>query len=209
MFQTSFPSIIRSSKPHIQRQVFVRLMLLPVAGLTRLAAGSSNGLTNTWHCMCCLSSWWWTEKPSKYVERLTEINKLRNVASYWLYSAKKFLFFWFHEAHLLPNRFQLSFTDYCISIEHSSRGTADKLAVTWSVAWIMHKGTDKFGIFEGLMTGVQRRELQPSLHTLSTRWRWIFSLGALLLYFRARDPCIRSVCGLVGPRVRLHVLRYT
>ena len=37
MFQTVFPSIIRSSKLHIQRQVF---------------AGSSIGLTNTWRCMC-------------------------------------------------------------------------------------------------------------------------------------------------------------
>ena len=44
-----FPSIIRSSKLHIQRHVFVRPLLLPAAsvGGTRLAAGSSNGLTNT------------------------------------------------------------------------------------------------------------------------------------------------------------------
>jgi len=52
MFQTSFPSIIRSSKLHIQRQVFVRPLLLPAASLAGLAAGSSNGLTNTWRCMC-------------------------------------------------------------------------------------------------------------------------------------------------------------
>jgi len=31
MFQTGFPSIIRSSKLHIQRQVFVRPLLLPAA----------------------------------------------------------------------------------------------------------------------------------------------------------------------------------
>ena len=47
MFQTVFPSIIRSSKLHIQRQVFVRPLLLPAASLVRLAAGSSIGLTNT------------------------------------------------------------------------------------------------------------------------------------------------------------------
>jgi len=47
-FQTGFPSIIRSSKLHIQRQVFVRPVLLPAASLARLAAGSSTGLTNTW-----------------------------------------------------------------------------------------------------------------------------------------------------------------
>jgi len=43
MFQTVFLSIIRSSKLHIQRQVFVRPLLLPAASLARLAAGSSNG----------------------------------------------------------------------------------------------------------------------------------------------------------------------
>jgi hypothetical protein len=41
MFQTVFPSIISSSKLHIQRQVFVRPLLLPAASLARLAAGSS------------------------------------------------------------------------------------------------------------------------------------------------------------------------
>ena len=35
MFQTVFPSIIRSSKLHIQRQVFVRPLLLPAASLVR------------------------------------------------------------------------------------------------------------------------------------------------------------------------------
>jgi len=31
----------------MQRQVFVRPILLPAASLARLAAGSSNGMTNT------------------------------------------------------------------------------------------------------------------------------------------------------------------
>jgi len=35
MFQTVFPSIIRSSKLHIQLQVFVRPILLPAASLAR------------------------------------------------------------------------------------------------------------------------------------------------------------------------------
>ena len=52
MFQTGFSSIIRSSKLHIQCQVFVRPILPPAASLARLAAGSSIGLTNTWRCMC-------------------------------------------------------------------------------------------------------------------------------------------------------------
>jgi len=45
MFQTGFPSIIGSSKLHIQRQVFVRPLLLPAASLAGLTADSSIGLT--------------------------------------------------------------------------------------------------------------------------------------------------------------------
>jgi len=33
-----------------------------------------------------LSSWWWTKNRLKHVERLTQINNSRNVASCWLYS---------------------------------------------------------------------------------------------------------------------------
>ena len=62
-----FPSIIMSSKLHIQPQVFVRPKHDAVCAV--------------------LSSWWWSEKTaSKHVQRLTEINKLRNVASCWMYS---------------------------------------------------------------------------------------------------------------------------
>ena len=46
-FRRVFPSIISSSKLHIQRQVFVRPLLLPAASLARPATVSSNGLTNT------------------------------------------------------------------------------------------------------------------------------------------------------------------
>jgi len=42
MFRAGFPSIISSSKLHIQSQVFVRPLLLPAASLARLTAGSSN-----------------------------------------------------------------------------------------------------------------------------------------------------------------------
>ena len=41
-FRWFFPPIIRSTKLHIQRQVYVRPLLLPAA---RIAAGSSDGLT--------------------------------------------------------------------------------------------------------------------------------------------------------------------
>ena len=75
MFQTVFPSIIRSSKLHIQRQVFVR----PI-----LHYWSDKYLT--------LYVQFWApdggrKNRLKHVERLTEINKLWNVASCWLYSA--------------------------------------------------------------------------------------------------------------------------
>ena len=43
-FRRGFPSIIRRSKLHIQRQVFVRPIVLPAA--------SSNGLTNVLRCVC-------------------------------------------------------------------------------------------------------------------------------------------------------------
>jgi len=84
MFQTDFPSVISSSKLHIQCQVAVRPIVLPTASLARLAAGSSIGLT--------LYVQFWAADDGrktrlKHIERLTEISKLRNVAACWLYSA--------------------------------------------------------------------------------------------------------------------------
>jgi len=82
MFQTVFPSIIRSSKLHIQRQAFVRLLLLPAASLASLATGSSNSL---------YVQFWAPDDGRKtrlkHVERLTEKNKLKNISSSSLYSA--------------------------------------------------------------------------------------------------------------------------
>jgi len=80
MFQRGFPSIIGSSKLHIQRQVFVRLLLLPAASLARLAAGSSNGL----YVQFCAPDDG-RKNRLKHVERLTEINKLWSIDSCWLY----------------------------------------------------------------------------------------------------------------------------
>ena len=81
-FRQFFPSIIRSSKLHIQLQIFVRPIPLPAASLARLAAGSGIGLT--------LYVQFWAPDVGrkthlKHVERHTEINKLRNMASCWLY----------------------------------------------------------------------------------------------------------------------------
>jgi len=65
MFQTVFPSIIRSSKLHIQRQVFVRPLLLPAASLD----GQQQVAVLVWQIpntvRAVLSSWWWTENPSE------------------------------------------------------------------------------------------------------------------------------------------------
>jgi len=46
MFQTALPSVIWRPKLHIQRQVFVRKIMVPAAILVRLGAGTSIGLTN-------------------------------------------------------------------------------------------------------------------------------------------------------------------
>jgi len=52
-----------------------------------LAAGSSNDQTNACRCMCSFELLMTDGKNRlKHVERLTEINKLRKVASCWLYS---------------------------------------------------------------------------------------------------------------------------
>ena len=89
-FRWFFPSIIRSSKLRIQCQVFVRPLLLLAASLARLAAGSSNGLINTWCCMYSFELLIMDGKNClKHVEHLTEINELRKDASCWLYSENK------------------------------------------------------------------------------------------------------------------------
>ena len=65
-FQTVLPSIIISSKLHTELQVFVRQILT-----------------------LCVQFWAYDGRKNrlKHVERPTEINKLWNVASCWLYSA--------------------------------------------------------------------------------------------------------------------------
>ena len=72
MFQTVFSPIIRSPKLHIQRQAFVRPLLLTAASLARLAAGGSNGLT-LYVQFCAPDDV--RKTRLKHVQRLTEINK--------------------------------------------------------------------------------------------------------------------------------------
>jgi hypothetical protein len=62
MFRTVFPSIIRSSRLHIQQQVYVKQLLL----LCAVAVFS------------VLSSWWWRKDRPKHVQCFTRINNLRN-----------------------------------------------------------------------------------------------------------------------------------
>jgi len=86
MIQPVFPSIIRSSKLHIQRQVFVRLLLLTAASLAgmELQYWSDKHLTLYVQFSAPDDG---RKNRLKHAEHLTGINKLRNVASCWLYSA--------------------------------------------------------------------------------------------------------------------------
>jgi len=106
MFQMVFPSIIRSSKLHIQCQTFVSPIVLPAVSLARLAAGSSIGLTNAWLCICSFELLMIRKNRLKHVERLTEINKLWNFASCWLYTANILL----RNSKLRANRYKDSHT---------------------------------------------------------------------------------------------------
>jgi len=67
---------------YLQHLVFVRPLLLPAA----IAAGSSNGLTNTRCCRySCLRSWRWAMVPPETCRAVFRWNKLCNVASCWIY----------------------------------------------------------------------------------------------------------------------------
>jgi len=90
MFQTVFASInwIYSIR-YLSDQYCYLLLTWPWCSIpSRLAAGSSIGLTNTWCCMCSFELLMMDGKNRlKHIQRLREINKLWNVASCWSYSA--------------------------------------------------------------------------------------------------------------------------
>jgi len=69
MFQTVFPSHHQELKT------------------AHTASGVCQTVTATWRCMCSFELLMMDEKTVKHVQRLTEINKLWNVASCWLYFA--------------------------------------------------------------------------------------------------------------------------
>jgi len=67
---------------YLQHLVFVTPLLLPTA----IAAGSSNGVTNTRCCRySCLRSSWWVMVPPETCRAVSKYNKLCNVASCWIY----------------------------------------------------------------------------------------------------------------------------
>jgi len=68
---------------YLQHLLFVTIpLLLPAA----IAAGSSNGVTNTRCCRYgCMCSWWWVEVPPEKCRAVSRWNKLCKVASCWIY----------------------------------------------------------------------------------------------------------------------------
>ena len=89
MFEMVFPSITRSSKLHIQHQVFVRT--IPDAAPPG-AQNCTYSVRNLSEQYLTLYVQFWApddgrKNPLKHVKHLTEIKKLWNVASCWLYSA--------------------------------------------------------------------------------------------------------------------------
>ena len=125
---------------------------------SRLAASSSNGLTNTWRCV--LSSWWWTEKPSETCIASYGINKWKEVASCWLYSENilamhgpmdvKFILYesyayWtVHHLDSWIKRDQLDVTCFIISLfnaQHVSDVNTPILRslrlVCWVISWVV------------------------------------------------------------------------
>jgi len=67
---------------YLQLLVFVTPLLLPAA----IAAGSSNGVTNTRRCIYSrMRSWWWVEALPETYRAGSRYNKLCNVASSWIY----------------------------------------------------------------------------------------------------------------------------
>ena len=82
MFRVVPPPIIRSAYNCIYSVWYLshRYCYLP------LAAGSSNGVTNTRHCRySCMRSWWWVGVPPETCRAVSSYNKMCNVASCWIY----------------------------------------------------------------------------------------------------------------------------
>jgi hypothetical protein len=69
-------------------------LLLSWKSWNMIAAGSSNGVTNTRCCRySCLHSWRWVVVPPEICRAVSRSNKLCNFASCWTYSRIAFRFF--------------------------------------------------------------------------------------------------------------------
>jgi len=120
MFQTGFPPITRSSKLHIQRQVIVRPILLPAASQAKVYVqflAPDDGRKNR----------------LKHVERLTEIKKLWNVASCWLYSenTKLSIYFWCKHITLSSLAMNITILHVACDEDHEGRNVLHQIVITY------------------------------------------------------------------------------
>jgi hypothetical protein len=81
MFQTVFPSIIRSLRLYIQHQVYVNIFCWMLASGNKvelqfhLIPASNQSEESVWHILdavCTVDSWRWTERPSKTCSATTK-----------------------------------------------------------------------------------------------------------------------------------------
>jgi hypothetical protein len=79
MFRVVPPPIIRSANNYLQHLVFVRPLMLPVA----IAAGSTNGLTNTDVVVCALDDGW--RYHPKHVEQFPDKINCITLHFCWIY----------------------------------------------------------------------------------------------------------------------------
>jgi len=89
MFQVVPPPIIRSTYNCTYSIWYLShhyCYLLLLWKSSTLAAGSSNGLTNTRCCRySCMRSWWWVVVPPETCRQVSRYNKLCIIASCWMY----------------------------------------------------------------------------------------------------------------------------
>ena len=86
-----------------------------------------------------LSSWWWTERPAKHVERLTRINNLRNRRIFWLCYRKKTEYFvvslsdtsiWYNTHKVF---YSIKNTNITLTLAHANFYSAQKNRIpTWN-----------------------------------------------------------------------------
>jgi len=187
MCQMVFQSIIRSSKLHIQRQVFVRPLLLPAASLARLAAGSSNGLT-------LYVQFWAPDDGLKnrltHVKHLTEINELRNVASCRLYSASiQSVSHFFHD---------LPFRMFFYSLWLSQSDSFQTEPTLW-LNWLTHMGRN-----------TKKNRTCTAIAELNHLWHSCIQKPLTIKKSFSKCPsltwlCLKINCNLLVVQMNLHI----